>query len=259
MLTIALKIVLEQFYNAINKNIPKKIHLILQEKNVGPAENFIQLITFPKSKYVAYLEGDDYWIDENKLQKQVDFLEANPDFVIHSSAARFIKNGILTDETIGFEIESKSFEITDFFRNNNLVSCTIMYRNVLQKFPNFYKGLAFGDWFLYILLMHKTGGKSYRLNEKFSAYRIHNTSAMANLNDETFYKKHFELVVAIKKYLKLNTANQSIVKSINYYALQYFNQIVKKSIFKAVKIFFLNFLYCGLKVPFKQYILITVK
>ncbi len=238
---------------------PEKIHLILQEKNVGPATNFIELITYPNSKYIAYLEGDDYWIDEFKLQKQVDFLENNNEYVIHSSAAQYIKNGLLTEETIGYENESKTFEITDFYRNNNLVSCTIMYRNVLKEFPEFYKKLAFGDWFLYILLMHKTGGKSYRLNEIFSAYRIHNTSSMANLTDETFYKKHFELVVSIKKYLNLNLSNSLIINSINLYALQYFNQIVKKNIFKAIKVFILNFLNCGFKTPFKQYILITIK
>lgn len=233
---------------------PEKIHLILQEKNVGPARNFIELITYPKSKYIAYLEGDDYWLDENKLQKQVDFLEENNDYVIHSASARLIKNGVLTDETIGFEKESKSFEISDFFRNNNLVSCTIMYRNVLKEFPDFYKELVFGDWFLYILLMHKTGGKSFRLNEIFSAYRIHNSSAMASLTDETFVSKHFALVIAIKKYLKLQSNNKEIVNSMNFYALQLFNFAVKKSKFKAFKIFLVNFQHCKFKTPFKQYL-----
>ncbi|MBA4055316.1 MAG: hypothetical protein C0490_11440 [Marivirga sp.] len=60
------------------KRFPDFIRLILQKKNVGPARNFLDLISAPQSKYIAYFEGDDYWIDPNKLQKQVDFLEANP-------------------------------------------------------------------------------------------------------------------------------------------------------------------------------------
>ena len=59
------------------KKYPQFITLILQEKNVGAAQNWLDLITSPKSKYIAYLEGDDYWTDENKLQKQIDFLEEN--------------------------------------------------------------------------------------------------------------------------------------------------------------------------------------
>lgn len=61
---------------------PNKIKLIFQEKNVGPAQNFIDLITSPRSKYIAYLEGDDYWTDEFKLQKQVDVIIKNKDCVI---------------------------------------------------------------------------------------------------------------------------------------------------------------------------------
>ena len=59
------------------ENYPGLIKLILQKRNVGPGKNWLDLIEAPKSKYIAYFEGDDYWTDPYKLQKQVDFLEAN--------------------------------------------------------------------------------------------------------------------------------------------------------------------------------------
>lgn len=59
---------------------PSRIRLLLQEKNVGLHQNFIDLFTSPAGKYVAFLDGDDTWADELRLQKQVDFLEANPQY-----------------------------------------------------------------------------------------------------------------------------------------------------------------------------------
>lgn len=77
------------------KKYPDRIRLILQEKNIGPAANWRQLITTPKSKYIAYFDGDDFWADPLKLQKQVDILEAdeNCGFVVTS--------GNVYDESVG--------------------------------------------------------------------------------------------------------------------------------------------------------------
>lgn len=59
---------------------PCKIKLLLQKTNVGAEKNFLQLINYPQSKYIAYLEGDDFWINPYRLQKQVNILEQNPGF-----------------------------------------------------------------------------------------------------------------------------------------------------------------------------------
>ena len=59
---------------------PHRIKAIFNNKNVGPVENFIRTLSTCKGKYIAYLEGDDYWTDAYKLQKQVDFLDKHPDY-----------------------------------------------------------------------------------------------------------------------------------------------------------------------------------
>ncbi|HJJ90134.1 MAG TPA: glycosyltransferase, partial [Methanocorpusculum sp.] len=60
------------------------IPILEQENQYSKRDGSILRITRPflKGKYLAFCEGDDYWIDPHKLQKQVDFLEENPEYVL---------------------------------------------------------------------------------------------------------------------------------------------------------------------------------
>ncbi len=87
------------------KQHPDFIRLILQEKNIGAAQNWLDLISAPHSKYIAYFEGDDYWIDKYKLQKQVDFLEANPEYAM-----------VCTDYDVLYQADNRIEK--DYLKNN---------------------------------------------------------------------------------------------------------------------------------------------
>lgn len=60
---------------------PDIFKLVLRPENIGATNNLYDLLTRAKGKYIAGLEGDDYWTDSHKLQKQVDFLEQHPEYI----------------------------------------------------------------------------------------------------------------------------------------------------------------------------------
>ena len=150
------------------ENYPGLIKLILQKRNVGPGKNWLDLIEAPKSKYIAYFEGDDYWTDPYKLQKQVDFLEANEEYSASGHAAYNsykVKNnsGITTDKiiTIGGGIIPTASII---FRKK--------YLEILIKKYNYL--MKMGDYGLLIFL--SLMGKIYYFRNEMSYYRINPSS-----------------------------------------------------------------------------------
>ena len=61
---------------------PDKIKIFTEEENQGLLKSYKRLIEQSNGKYLAILESDDYWLDKNKLQIQIDFLESNSDYGI---------------------------------------------------------------------------------------------------------------------------------------------------------------------------------
>jgi glycosyltransferase involved in cell wall biosynthesis len=133
---------------------PDNIKLILQERNVGPARNWLDLMAAPDGKYIAYFEGDDYWTDSKKLQQQVEFLEAHPEFVgcFHNAEERYIDDELKASFLYCNYSEARIVSFADLSYCNLIPTCSALFRsNLFGEIPDWFLGLKMGDWPLHLL------------------------------------------------------------------------------------------------------------
>ena len=164
---------------------PDLFHVIIERVNQYSQHKqiLIPLYKQAKGKYIALCEGDDYWTDPLKLQKQFDFLEKNKDFIAVTHRFNVInKTGAFLEKETSFfcyrEEESGVFTIKDWESPKNHIIpshiASLMFRNFyIDKVFSYPKELSkinvAGDQKLYLLLL--LHGNIYRQKEVMSIYR----------------------------------------------------------------------------------------
>lgn len=164
-------------------------------------------LNFPRSKgkYIALCEGDDYWTDPYKLQKQVDFLEANPDYVLSFHKVKILKtDGTLVEDFITKVPENYENQETLARLGNYIHTPSVVFRNIIKEFPPEMKLSPIGDYFLYMLLSEY--GKLKYFEEEMAVYRfgvgIHSTQGQIKMAKSNF--KLFTLLLSYFNDPKIN-------------------------------------------------------
>ncbi len=147
-----------------------------------PSENVMGLFLRCRTKYAALCDGDDYYIDPHKLQKQIDFLENHPRCALcFHPVAVFFEDG----REMGVFPSSKmlprggiheEYYLSDLFKGNMIQTNTVVYRWRFQEgIPNWFRpDLCPGDWYWHLL--HAEQGKIGFLPDIMSVYRRHDTA-----------------------------------------------------------------------------------
>lgn len=129
-----------------------------------------------ESKYFAICEGDDYWTDSSKLQKQVYFLESHPDFVMTCNRTLLlsVKKAKIIGERYCYNGDSIVKTKDVIYRTGNYIStCSIVYKKeILDDYPDYCRKCLVGDYPLQIVAAMK--GFIYYFNDVMSVYRVDN-------------------------------------------------------------------------------------
>ncbi len=135
-------------------------------------------------KYITRCEGDDYWTDVEKLQKQVSFLENDPSYVLATHDVQTIdEDGNVVDEDHLPSFYKRDFSARDLMIGwAGPVTQSMVFRNVITDFPPEFRKAYLGDVFLASLL-GQHGKSGYLKNIKPSMYRIHTGGVFSPLSE----------------------------------------------------------------------------
>ena len=182
----------DEVVKEIIKNHPRtsRIKYIKHEKNIGAMSNFIFALNMAKGKYTALCEGDDYWTDPFKLQKQVDFLEANPKYSFSMGKVKILKQQsgkIIDKEERVNPSEKETYILKDYLKGLFSQTSTFVFRNNLESFPNWLLNAHAGDQSIVVIMTGSEGKIKYH-NEYFSIYRWHEKSVSRTVNYNVYEK-----------------------------------------------------------------------
>lgn len=176
-----------------------------------------------RGKYIAYCEGDDYWCDNLKLQKQVDFLESHPEFEICAHET-LIRNDfdekedgtLFSHMKVNLFIDRKKrqrYTFEDTLTGNIFHISSMMFRNRVIDWPSWINDVVALDMVLFMILAER--GDVYRLSDVMSVYR-HNkhsiTSSQTQFGNQIIFN---------------NLSLDLLVKMDDYWSQRYHKEISK--------------------------------
>ncbi|WP_028242291.1 glycosyltransferase family 2 protein [Pseudobutyrivibrio ruminis] len=191
---------------------PEKFELALAEKNSGSLSNSNRIFDGLQCEYFTFLDGDDYWCDDNRIQKQVDFLDSHREYMLCAGNTRFLRNGELADYVVEKKYMNNSYDFDSYVNATMpfIHTSAIMVRNTIfiNGLPDCYKNAVGtfeecalrGEDFRRILHLEK--GPLYAFDDVVSVYRIHEKGMwqggseirhlIENAIGYNFYRKYFK-------------------------------------------------------------------
>lgn len=193
-------------------------------------------------EYVALCEGDDYWTDPYKLQKQVDFLESHPDYSVCFHSVRVTWDDGRAPDYIypskKFLKGRTTFKLSDLLNDNFIQTNSVMYRWRLECKDLFPDGILPCDWYLHML--HAQVGKIGFIPDIMGVYRRNAGGIWTNTNksDNWFVKNTMPCLKCYKcasaqfnhdfTSSMIATASNGICAAIRTYNTDLINQIHDK-------------------------------
>ena len=233
------------------RKYPDIIKPVLRQKNCGAGSNSIDLFNRVGTEYVAVCDGDDYWTDENKLQRQVDYMDEHADCSVCFHPVRVFFEGAAGKEAffpnkvmhpyVYASVGRLSLE--QIARQNFIQSSSVLYR---WEFPSglpvwYTPDIIPGDWCLMVL--HAMNGYIGFIDACMSVYRRHVGGVWWESSEEILghYRKYGLSTLYIFKCLdeygrgRINAALSPTLKNIIGYLIVLYKQDGNKGAYRKLR------------------------
>jgi glycosyltransferase involved in cell wall biosynthesis len=194
-------------YEAKYPDIIKPIYQTENQFSKGVGVTRVYQFPRAKGKYIAMCEGDDYWTDPLKLQKQVDFLEANEEYgLVHSSFVVVNENGNEIKHKYYEKVKkeaNKEYAFFEMLANGlRIMTLTTCFRRSLMSSTT--------DWFCYdywLFLDVARKAKIHYIDEDMGCYRVHQVSLIRSNHSYVTIRRPLVLTDMFKRYFKFKEEN----------------------------------------------------
>ncbi len=217
---------------------PEIIKAQYPEKNRGMMNNFLTVLQSAHGKYIALCEGDDYWTDPLKLQKQVDFLEENLEYSMCFHNAKLVYETSDKLYSAFKKIEKRDYSGEEILKEWIIPTASVVFRKDSWK-PIYHPDFLFGDIILFLSLVEN--GKIRGLSEIMCIYRRHEGGVSALSKNSIQQQKRF-----IKHHIAIKKSFDSKYEKIEKEILSKQYLILSKSLLKTFNIKFIIYLIYSL-------------
>ena len=179
---------------------PGRIVPLLRDRNVGAMRNLEATLSACRGRYVALLEGDDYWTCDKKLQRQVDFLDSKPDCAICCHRVEFLnETGSAYGDLLRY-LPAGSYTIEDLLKGNFVMTCsTVLRRDLIPALPRWLRTMKLGDLPMFALAARH--GTIELMDEIMAVYRVHSGGTWSSLSSIARLREGSRMLRALDRHL----------------------------------------------------------